>query len=532
MSRGLCYIRRLLQSVSCFVAACNPDFPVPKLNIRNRDKQMPGDDKQHEYPSSGYSWYVVAVLTLAYVFSFIDRQIMSFLVGPIRSDLEISDTQMSLLMGASFAIFYTLFGIPLGRLADTRSRRAIIALGITLWSIMTAGCGIAKTFYQLALMRMGVGVGEATLSPAAYSLIADYFPPHRRSTAMSVYSMGIYIGSGLAFILGGMVVDFVTPKTFEFPPIAAMGIYSTHICTGSGVPIVFSPGGVFSEFATVQESVKFPLIGDVRSWQLVFFLVGLPGLLVALLLLTVREPVRQGGVRDGQPAPRTATLSETRAYIFDNLTTFFCLNVGIALLTLSAYAGTSWIPSLFMRRFDWSPGTTGLVYGSVMAISGTCGVLTGGWLADWWSQLGRVDATVRVAWLCTICLLPFGILYPLAPTGTSTAVLLIPTVFFGSMPYGVVPAAIQRMMPNTMRAQATAIYLFVINIVGMGLGPTAAALLTEHVFGDKKLVNYSLLVVGVGSYLVAIVLLGISLKSYRGSLKYLESWNESRISEV
>ena len=449
---------------------------------------MSGDDKQDEFPAPGYSWYVVAVLTLAYVFSFVDRQIMSLLVGPIRRDLQISDTQMSLLMGLSFAVFYTLFGIPLGRLADTQSRRAIIAIGIAFWSLTTAGCGLAKRFVDLAVMRMGVGVGEATLSPAAYSLIADYFPPNRRSTAMSVYSMGIYIGSGLAFILGGMVV----------------------------------------QFATVQESFTFPLIGDVRSWQLVFFVVGLPGLLVALLLfLTVREPVRRGGIREGQPAPRTATLSETKAYVFDNLTTFICLNFGIALLTLSAYAGTSWIPSLFIRRFEWSQGTTGLVYGSIMAISGTFGVLTGGWIADWWSERGCVDANVRVAWLGTICLLPFGILYPLAQTGNMTAVLLVPTVFFGSMPYGVAPAAIQRMMPNTMRAQATAVYLFVINIVGMGLGPTVAAVLTEYVFHDPKSVHYSLLIVGAGAYVSAIILLGICLKSYRRSLKYLADWNQS-----
>jgi MFS family permease len=331
-------------------------------------------------------------------------------------------------------------------------------------------------------MRMGVGVGEATLSPAAYSLIADYFPPNRRSTAMSVYSMGIYIGSGLAFILGGMVV----------------------------------------QFATVQESFTFPLIGDVRSWQLVFFVVGLPGLLVALLLfLTVREPIRRGGIREGQPAPRTATIGETKAYIFDNLTTFICLNFGIALLTLSAYAGTSWIPSLFIRRFDWSQGTTGLVYGSIMAISGTLGVLAGGWVADWWSERGCVDANVRVAWLATICIVPFGILYPLASTGAMTALLLIP--------YGVAPAAIQRMMPNTMRAQATAVYLFVINIVGMGLGPTVAAVLTEYVFHDPKSIHYSLLIVGAGAYVSAIILLGICLKSYRRSIIYLENWNQSTI---
>ena len=206
------------------------------------------------YPSSGYAWYVVGVLTLAYIFSFIDRQVLSLMVGPIQKDLGIDDFQMSLLMGPSFAVFYTLFGIPLGRLADTRSRRVIISLGIAVWSIMTAGCGLTKTFWQLAVMRMGVGVGEASLSPSAYSLISDYFRPQRRSTAMSVYSMGIYIGSGMAFLLGGFIM----------------------------------------KLAAGTDSTPLPWIGGVHSWQLVFLAVGLPGLLVSLLLLTVREPVRKG----------------------------------------------------------------------------------------------------------------------------------------------------------------------------------------------------------------------------------------------
>ena len=452
---------------------------------------MSNGREQDEFPSQGYAWYVVGVLTVAYVFSFIDRQIISLLVGPIQRDLKINDTEISLLMGASFAVFYTLFGIPLGRLADTKSRRAIISIGIAFWSVMTAGCGLTKKFWDLALMRMGVGVGEATLSPAAYSLIADYFPPHRRATAMSVYSMGIYIGSGLAFILGGLVV----------------------------------------QFASAQESFVLPVIGIVRSWQLVFFVVGLPGLLVALLLLTVKEPTRKGLTRAGQASPSAVTIRETLIYVRDNRTTFICLNLGVAMITLNSYASTSWIPSLLIRRFGWAQGQTGMVYGTIIAICGTLGVVAGGWLADWWTQKGRIDAPLRVAWLSSLFGLPFTILYPLAPTGGWTAVLLIPMVFFGSMPFGVAPAAIQRMMPNTMRAQATAIYLFAINLIGMGLGPTVVAVLTERVFHDKNAVHHSLLIVGVVSYLCASVLLGISLKSYRCSLDYLQIWSQSKASE-
>ena len=441
------------------------------------------------YPPPGYAWYVVGVLTLAYIFSFIDRQILSLMVGPIQQDLGIGDKQMSLLMGLSFAVFYTLFGIPLGRLADTRSRRVIISVGIAFWSIMTAGCGLAKTFWQLAVARMGVGVGEASLSPSAYSLISDYFRPERRSTAMSVYSMGIYIGSGLAFILGGLV---------------------TQLAAGHQNPVL-------------------PVIGVVRSWQLVFFIVGVPGLLVALLLLTVREPMRRGAHRakDGSAIAPAASLPAVWRYVNDNRATFVCLNIGTGLVALYGYGATSWVPTLFIRRYGWTQGQTGLVYGLIVGVFGTLGIVSAGRLADWLRQRGHADANLRVAFLGSALGLPFVLLFPLAPTALWAAMLLVPVVLFLSSPFGVAPAAIQEMMPNTMRAQATAFYLFVINLIGIGLGPTIVATLTEDVFRDKKDVHLSLLVVGVVAFAAAALLLWVGLTPYRRSLEYLKRWAES-----
>src|SRR5450755_2977415 len=209
------------------------------------------------YPSPRYSWYVVGVLTLVYVFSFIDRQIMSLLVRPLRRDLGITDIQVSILMGFSFAVFYTFCGIPMGRLADTRSRRSIIAAGLVFWSAFTAMCGLARNFTQMLLYRVGVGVGEAALSPSAYSLITDYFPKEKLGTAISVYSMGIYIGAGMSYLLGGIVV----------------------------------------RFASAQEAWILPLVGAVRPWQVIFLAVGLPGILVAPLVYSIREPLRRGIVR-------------------------------------------------------------------------------------------------------------------------------------------------------------------------------------------------------------------------------------------
>jgi MFS family permease len=442
--------------------------------------------ERDSYPPAAYAWYVVGVLTLAYIVSFIDRQILNLMVDPIRHDLGIGEKEMSLLMGASFAVFYTFFGIPLGRLADTRSRRAIIAGGIALWSVMTAGCGLTKKFWQLALMRMGVGVGEASLSPSAYSLISDYFRPELRSTAISVYSMGIYIGSGLALILGGLVI----------------------------------------EFASGHQSPVWPWVEAVHPWQLVFFLVGLPGLLVALLLLTIREPARQGVRRteDGSNAEPPASPRAVWDFVRDNRATFLHLNLGIALLALDGYGAVNWIPSLFIRRHAWTQGQTGLVFGLIVAVSGTLGIVTGGRLADWLRQGGHADANLRVALLGAAGWVPFGLLFPVVPAGHWAAALLAPAVFFMSMPFGVAPAAIQQMMPNTMRAQASALYLFVINLIGMGLGPTLVATLTEDVFRDKNAVHHSLLVVGAFAHGSAAILLWVGLKHYRRSLDYLKEW--------
>ena len=271
--------------------------------------QSPAISQEEPYPSESYAWYVVGVLTIVYIFSFIDRQILNLLVGPIRRDLGISDTQMSWLMGTSFAVFYTFFGIILGRLADSRSRRSLIALGFIFWSIMTAGCGLARNFTQMLLLRMGVGVGEATLSPSAYSLISDYFPKEKRATAISVYSMGIYIGSGIAFLLGGAVIGYVS----------------------------------------TQGTIEIPIIGSIRPWQAIFLIVGMPGVLLSLLMYTVKEPIRRG-VRSVQLSPGTgkqsiAPLKEVLSYVRSNSKTFVCHTVGFALLSFSSYGTSAWIAS-------------------------------------------------------------------------------------------------------------------------------------------------------------------------------------------
>jgi MFS family permease len=453
--------------------------------VSAEQKPVESSPAEAPYPAPRYAWYVVGVLTLVYVFSFIDRQILNLLVREVRRDLQITDTQVSLLMGFGFAFFYAIFGIPLGRLADRRSRRSIVAVGFVFWSIMTAGCGLARNFWQMLLFRMGVGVGEASLSPAAYSLISDYFPKERRATAISVYSMGIYIGSGLAFLLGGLVIRLVQGR----------------------------------------DAWTLPLIGQTRPWQVIFFMVGLPGVLLALLMYTVREPLRRGmKAAGGAGGSAQASLGEVWRYISLNGKTFVCHTVGFALLSFSSYGTSAWAPTMFVRNHGWPASQAGIVYGLVVGIFATLGVVAGGWVSDRMTQRGYRDATMRVGLYVSVAWFPVGLLYPIVPDPWLAVAFLIPSAFLASAPFGVAPAAIQLIMPNEMRGQASAIYLFVVNLIGLGIGPTVVALTTDYVFHDDNKVNYSILIVSTLAHVAATLLLWRGLKPFGESLDRLKVW--------
>ena len=440
---------------------------------------MANNNNNSAYPSSLRAWSTVAILMLAYVLSFIDRQILNLLVGPIRRDLVISDTQMSLLMGLSFALFYTVCGIPLGRLADTKSRRGLIAIGVLFWSAMTAACGMARLYWQFLLCRIGVGVGEAALSPAAYSLIADSFPAERRATAISVYSMGVYLGSGLAFLLGGLVI----------------------------------------KFASAQGDVLLPVLGEVRPWQLIFLILGAAGVLFSLLLLAIREPARRG-VGAGVAVP----LAEVGRYLRANRRTVLYHNFGFAGLAFAGYGSAAWIPTFFIRTYGWDAGHVGVVYGSIVAVFGCLGIVFGGRLADWMAKRGRTDANMRVGLYAAMAALPCVASFPLMDNALWAAALMAPTVFCLSMPFGVAPAAIQEIMPSAMRGQASAIYLFVITLIGLGIGPTAVALVTDYLFADDQALRYSLLIVSTLAVSSSLFLLAKGLQPYRESVLHLQQW--------
>ena len=431
-------------------------------------------------PNLRRAWYVVFVLMLAYVSSFIDRQILSLLVGPIKRDMKLSDTEVSFLMGLSFAIFYTVLGIPIGRLADRKNRRTIIMVGVAFWSLMTALCGGVKTYPQFFLARIGVGVGEATLSPAAYSMITDYFPKEKLATALSVYSMGIYLGSGFAILIGAALVGL-----------------------------------------TKGTVVNVPIFGDVFAWQTIFFWIGLPGIFLVLLLLTIKEPPRKDQLKvrtaAGEFVTAQVSVGEVLNHIKQNLGGFLGVAFGVTFVSMFAYGSSAWTPTYLIRTFDWTARQAGLSYGLAVTVFSTLGVVTGGYLADRWTRQGKPAAKLRVGIIAALgVILSSGIFFIANPN--IVVWLLIFPCFAVAMPLGAGAAAIQEIMPNQMRAMASAIYFFILNFIALGFGPTSVAVFTDYLFKDESKVGYSLALLCLITGFLALTSFYLGMKPYQRSL--------------
>lgn len=420
-------------------------------------------------PSLRYSWYVVGLLTLANVSSFLDRQILALLVAPIKRDLNLSDTEVSLLMGLSFALFYTVFGIIIGRFADRMNRRNIIMVGIALWSILTAFCAGIQTYSQFFLARMVVGVGEATLSPSAYSIITDYFPKHKLATAMSVFTMGIFLGSGLALAIGSVLVA----------NLPAMG--TLHI----------------------------PILGDIYHWQKLFLIIGLPGLIIALLMFTIKEPPRRD-VLEKQGVQSKLSLRESMYVVFRHPKTFVSICLGTAFTALASYGTTAWIPTYFNRTFGWSVSKAGLSFGLVLLLGSVSGILWGGWYADRLLKKGNLNGRIQIGVIAAVGILISSFI-PLVPDPNLVLALLFVPVFFVASPMGASATAIQELMPNQVRALSSAIFLFLINMIGLGLGPYMVAFFTDSIMKDEMAIRFSL---------VALLIMGSTLSLFFYLLGY------------
>jgi MFS family permease len=427
---------------------------------------------------SWYPWYVVGVLTLFSVSGNIDQQILSLLIRPIERDFHLTDSQFGYLGGIAFALFFALLGLPIARLADRTSRRNVMVGGATLWSVFTSLCAGAKTFGQLFALRMGVGVGEATLNAPAASLLADYFPREKFAGAMSVLSLGIFIGSGAGYAIGGYIVG----------------------ATANGSPR------------------EVPILGVIQPWQLVFLAVGLPGILVALLLLTVREPRRQ---REGQElAP---SFSALMTHVAKHRRTFATQGLGFAMSSSVNFSLVVWIPAVFLRRFAWNEAQAGRLQGLLTIFIGPAGVLIGGWLANRLTRAGRTDAPLRVGMIGAAGMLIAATAFPLAPTATAAGWWLAVVNVFAAMPWGAASASAAEIVPRHLRTQGVALYVLFVALIARSLGPSSVGWLDDYVFHDPMAVGRSLAIVNVVGMTSAIVLFTAGLGAFRRTLAELDA---------
>ncbi|WP_295529563.1 MFS transporter [Novosphingobium sp. Chol11] len=474
-----------------------------------------------------YSWYVLGVLVLVYFVNFIDRQLLTILAVDIKRDLSITDSQFGFLYGTAFGVFYALFGIPLGKLADRWSRVRLLTWGLTLWSAMTVFSGLSRNFTQLGLARVGVGVGEATAGPCAYSMLSDYFPPHRRATAVAIYSSGIYIGGGLALLLGTSI----------------SGAWD-H---------AFLPGSRPFGFA---------------GWQAAFLAVGLPGLLLAVWVRKLREPIRGFWESPRPAAPEPATWS---AFVRDlgtivppftmlaaarrgpmalagNVLTLGAvvlaamgltawlgdpvqwiaigigvyavaswavalrhndgeafkviwatpsvvgLNIGYGLICVISYASSAFGPLYGMRVFGGDPGTVALIFGAGGAAGGALGVIAGGVLGDKVAESGQNSRRVLVVMgAFTVSLIPNLIM--LTTQSITVAYLAVfPLWFCLSAALGSGSGVLVSIVPASVRATATAAFLLSATMIGLAMGPYAAGRIS-HAFDSLRIGLTGLLVV-------------------------------------
>lgn len=426
-----------------------------------------GTGAEPPFPSPARAWSVLAILWIVTLFSQLDRQLPALLVKPLKSSFGLADTQFSLLQGYGFALAYTIMGLPFGRLVDRANRRNLILAGVLVWSGMTVCAAFAQSYPMLLLTRAGVGIGEAVLAPAAYSIIADYVPRARRGRALAAYYVSLAIGSGASLLIGGLLLGSITG------------------------PVAAGPLGVLA------------------PWQLMFVLAGLPGLPLALMILLIREPVRRE-----RGAAETASYGEFIRYLGRNRATFARLLTYPAVLAAIGYGVLAWAPAYMDRRFGFPASRAGVIVGVVVGLSGLLGTLLSGWLSDRWVGQGRPAARFRVTIVGWALIVPSASLWTMMPTPASALLVLGFAIFGFAVSQSSAPPTIQDAVPNGMRGKAIAVYLLLGGLLGIGLGPTSVALLTDRVFRDEAMLGSSLILVSLPASLLGLWLCWSGLRPY------------------
>jgi len=401
------------------------------------------------WPGKRAAYYSLFVLTIVVMFTVLDRQILSLLIDPIKADFQITDTEAALLMGAAFSITYGIVGLPIARIADTANRRNLVAICIAFWSACTMASGIAQNYAGMFLARLGIGIGESGYGPATWSIVTDSFPREKVAFATGTLGIGAMMGTGLAMFLGGAVLAFVE----HLPPLSV------------------------------------PWIGLIRPWQWAFIIVGLPGLIWALVVMTTHEPVRRG-VRGAKA--RSVPVREVGRYLLDDWRSYVAVIGGTCMKYLMALGPAQWGPTFFHREFGWQLSHVGLVLGTMTVIVSPIGMIAGGKLSEYWTKQGKADANLRIVLYGLLFSVPLLTVAPLLPNPYMVLAFNAVGMFIGTLGFGPGVAAFQLITPNTMRAQVSSISQFSTNVLAFAISPLIVALFTDYLFNDPADLKYSM----------------------------------------
>tara|TARA_Y100000590_G_scaffold19027_3_gene22567 strand:+ start:4344 stop:5669 length:1326 start_codon:yes stop_codon:yes gene_type:complete len=438
--------------------------------------------KKSNYPSLKLGYYGVGIMTLAQVFAFIDRQIPAMLIEPIKADFGLSDSQIALLGGAAFSVFYAVMALPIGYAVDRVNRTFILGSGILVWSFMTALSGLADSFLKLFGARVGVAVGEAVMAPTSVSLVSDYFPENKQGKPMGIITSGVYIGIGITLLGGGFLIDYLTQI-----------------------------GGL-----------TFPILGHLKPWQATFMVVGIPGLIIALAAFAMFEPTRRLPVTFNNKKEEVKTVFP---HIASHKKTLIPMFGGLIFMALIFYSFTFWAPTMMLRTYSLSLSEIGVVLGLITMSSSILGTIGAGAMVDYLRNKGYIDAPIRVALFSSIMALPPIALIPLINSLSISWILIAFYLFFISSfaPLGLL--AVSGVSSSRVKGQMAAVYAFLMMAFGLSLGPQLTAFFTDFIFQDPSKLSFSLSLTATIVLPISALFFWFSLSRYRESVTKLNLSN-------
>jgi MFS family permease len=434
------------------------------------------------WPTARQAAWSLFVLTVVVMFTVLDRQVLALLIEPLKADFGISDTQAALLLGAAFSLTYAVAGLPIARLADRVNRRNLVAGCLAFWSAATMACGIAQSFPALLLARMGIGIGESGYGPASWSIVSDSFRREKVAFATGILGIGAMAGTGMALFMGGAILALV-----------------------DGLP-----------------SVEVPVVGVVRPWQWVFVIVGAPGLLWSVIVLSTREPARQGAAG---PRPASIPVGQVARFMANDWRTYLATIGGTCIKNLLALGAGLWLPTMLHREFGWALSRAGMTLGAITIVFSPLGMIAGGKLSEAWARRGRSDANLRLVLYALYIAVPVSVITSLLPTAPLVLAAYALQMLATGLGFGPGIAAVQLVTPNAMRAQVSSVTQFSANVLAFALSPLVVALFTDFLFHDPAQLKYSIALSALVFGPLAILVVAQGMRAYQRSYERAEREN-------